>query len=342
MQLATARNIKTSRSWSRSMPVWSRVCNRISTNGSSPLNRSFHSTPKANFPILDNCLSHTHSIITGLHSVTGLPWIATLPLLAVLVRTVLVTPLSIGRHTRSERWLAAQPILQAWRHVLQRKIMEENGTRGPAVCSKLLVYELNTKRKTVYKSMGIKLWPALAPLAQLPIWLLIIETLRRMCGTHEGLLGLLSKSLKSSDDTDTVATISPSVIPIEDSLATEGGLWFTDLLAPDPMLILPFALSGTIFANIYYQERQNSLADITPGKWGTRFSRTMKLLALAIGPLTLHLPSAMLLYWLSSAASAMVHNVMMDKYMPRSRGVSPCKPKQYAYLMGLTTATKSK
>ena len=44
-------------------------------------------------PFLPECLSQTHTLISGLHGMTGLPWVATIPLFAFLVRTVIHLPL---------------------------------------------------------------------------------------------------------------------------------------------------------------------------------------------------------------------------------------------------------
>jgi hypothetical protein len=54
--------------------------------------RSFSSTPQRRF--LDPLLGITHDSIQLLHSSTGLPWAASIPLTAILARTVLV-PLAI-------------------------------------------------------------------------------------------------------------------------------------------------------------------------------------------------------------------------------------------------------
>jgi len=52
----------------------------------------------------------------------------------------------------------------------------------------------------------------------------------------------------------------------------------------------------------------------------------MKLFALAIGPMTLQIPSAMLLYWISSSGMAFVQGVLLDIFSPIGNPVAPCVP----------------
>ncbi|KAL9027428.1 MAG: hypothetical protein Q9196_004047 [Gyalolechia fulgens] len=180
-----------------------------------------------------------------------------------------------------------------------------------------------------------------------------------MCGTPGGLIGMiqdgLNKSLSENSQVDDKKSISeparlqsvfetndwkmpPSeavkvrediveapAVPIEPSLATEGALWFPDLLVPDPHLILPFILSATMFANISYQERTAKKTGLTPGAFQRRLGNAFKIVVLAVGPLTLAVPSAIHVYWISSSAFALASNIVLNWYSPT---VQPRKPKR--------------
>ena len=50
--------------------------------------RRFTATPRRLF--LDECLVQTHTFINGIHDMTGLPWAATIPLTALLVRVAMI------------------------------------------------------------------------------------------------------------------------------------------------------------------------------------------------------------------------------------------------------------
>ena len=82
-----------------------------------------------------------------------------------------------------------------------------------------------------------ELWIECISLIRFPIWLSMMETIRRMTGTGKQVPGL---------------GLTDGLIPMEPSLATEGLLWIDDLSAPDPSLVLPFALSGIMFVTYIF------------------------------------------------------------------------------------------
>jgi inner membrane protein COX18 len=285
--------------------------------------RSFSSTP-SHSAVLDTACGTTFTIIDTIHSTTGLSWAITLPLTALLVRTVIVFPIALWGQSHINKLLQINPVIRAWRPVFQHRIMAKHSHRGAIKCHMMLSTEMRKKQKEIHKSFGLKRWPAYSSLIQLPVWLLVIETIRKMCGTREGLLGMAATSWSSAPATG-VEPVAASV-PLVESLATEGALWFPNLLASDPQLVLPFVLSGTMFANIY-SSHQEAKREGKDGKWSTRLSRVLMTLALAIGPLTLHVPSAMLVYWITSAGTAFGQRVLIGKIMPKPLSATPCRPK---------------
>ena len=298
--------------------------------------RAFHTSPKCQSSLLDVCYSQAHTVITGLHSLTGLPWVVTLPLTAFLVRAVVISPLSIYSHRITRRQLALQPLLQAWRFPLQRKVFKETAALGPSAAQKKLLKALASKRRELNKRFGTGNWKRFLPVLQLPVWLIVIETIRKMCGTHAGLLGLLTRTSQEAVEqpgTDSVAEVSPSVVPVEESFSGGVALWFPDLLLPDPLLILPFVLSGSLFANIHFN---SSRPGVTPSNFSRRLTNTLKILALAIGPATLQVPAAMLIYWISSSLFALGQHAILEWYMPASPSVKPCRPRQRQDMIGFT------
>lgn len=142
-----------------------------------------------------------------------------------------------------------------------------------------------------------------------------------MTGVEDGMLSLAAKSLKGerwihNPGHDTTTTTSDELIPMEPSLATEGTLWFDNLIAPDPSLILPFALSGIMFLLYRYGGNTYGLLEVLiPGQtidrarqilyWNLQKTKILKIGALAIAPATLMFPSGMLLYWISSSLAGL-------------------------------------
>lgn len=334
--------------------------------------RFFHVTSKAQF--IDTCLSETHTLITSLHSATGLPWAATLPLTALLIRFGLIAPLSTYAHSVAQRRQKNYPLLNAWRHVYQKKIMDneekekEKEKKGPKEAHRLLSKMMMKKSNEIYARTGTQRWKSFIPYLQFPIWLTAIETIRRMSGAQQGLVGLLQQSGQkfvtwgepddplfdhketkpmpsgertfdeenlemSPPDTDSMISeglVESPVVPIEPSFATEGALWFPDLLLPDPHVTLPFILSITLLANISHAEWTARQLGTKPTAFRRRLGNAFKIVALAVGPLTLSMPSAIHVYWISSSVFALGYNVLMHWYSPLVAGVKPCKERRFA------------
>ncbi|KAI9851103.1 MAG: hypothetical protein M1824_002835 [Vezdaea acicularis] len=298
---------------------------------------SFHTTAHPRFlaEALNNTLDSSSALLTQLHTTTHLPWSLTLPLTALLVRVLITGPLSLYTRRAQQRQLAIQPLLSGWSHHLRHEVVQKYGKLGPVECEKRLKLEVYRKKRELYKRAGCAAWKSWLPLTQLPVFLFVVEGVRRLCGTHDGLLGLLTKrftvdSTAALDETqpallETLESIEPS--PIDPTLATEGILWFPNLLHPDPLLLLPFLLSSLMFGTIHHSARSSrrTLENRAPSKYQRRLTNTLKIVALAIGPLTLQLPAAMLLYWISSAAWALVQNLLLERFWPLGKLVGGCR-----------------
>lgn len=260
----------------------------------------------------------------------------------------------------------------------------------------MLVKEMEKKRKELYKTFGLKRWPQFVGLIQLPVWLLVIETIRKMCGAKEGLLGLIENAviepdakaeelgrirdqaigkggdvggvlgegtgevmgssgmIRLTDATGTAvaatgnsttstigevgsqiletSTSMTSQVPVVASMATEGILWFPNLLVPDPQMYLPWVLMSSIMANLQLAKMHAGMdgADLT--RFRTAVHRTLMMLSVAIAFVTVELPAAILIYWCSSSGGAIVQSLLLRRFMPMPKLAKPCRPKQKSYL----------
>lgn len=283
--------------------------------------RGFHASPRPQF--LDAAMTATHTIFEGLHSFSGLPWAATIPLAALVIRTTFVLPISIYSRRQNQKQAELSPLIASWQHNLQRETMRQVGHLGPQAAQREMLKKLRAKRKEIYNRWDCQLWKSFLPILQLPVWLVAIETIRKMCGTRTGLLGMIAERF-SSNAGDKIPDIVGGVsFGMEESFATEGALWFQNLLVPDPQLILPFMLSGVIFLNL------SGTARVNQSRWQKRLTTSLKIVALAIGPLTLQIPSGMLLYWISSTSFAYIQARILDIVMPVKSPVVPCRPQRY-------------
>jgi inner membrane protein COX18 len=280
-----------------------------------PPYRSFHASPHPQF--LDAAINTTHTAFEGLHSITCLPWAYTIPIAALTIRTAFVLPVTYYSRRNAQKQATLTPLISAWQHSLRKEAIEEVGHLGPVMAQSTLLKKTRQKRSEIYHTFNCGQWKAgLLPLVQIPVWLMAIETLRRMCGKEAGLLGMAAGLFRGDEPTNMVET----GLPIEQSFATEGALWFPDLLAPDPHMVLPFMLSGAILLNLSNANEHTV--------WQKRIVRSLKLVGLALGPLTLQFPSALLIYWISSSMLAYTQSVVLDRVMPIKSPVVPCKPRK--------------
>ena len=170
----------------------------------------------------------------------------------------------------------------------------------------MLLLAIKTKRGQIYKRFECGSWKNYLSILQLPVWITAVEAIRKLCGVHVGLLGMMFGREFDTPELNETARVAG----MELSLGSEGMLWFPDLLVPDPMLVLPFMLSGVVYMSLANSTAKN------PTKGQRRLMNALKIVALAMGPLTLQMPSAMLVYWISSSGFALAQARILDRLMP--------------------------
>ena len=282
--------------------------------------RAFHATPPHQF--FDTCLVYTHTFFEGIHNITGLPWVATLPLAGLCLKLLILGP-TLYSQDIARRRLNLQPLRLAWANFYQRDISKKHAAAGPIVCKRLISKAVAKKSGEIYRSQGLQAWRGLLPVIQLPIWVLAIETLRRMCGARNSIISWIFGNRGSEDEDVGVDPAENVAVPLELSFADEGALWFTNLLLPDPELILPFVLSATMLANLYVSPSNSKITS----KWQRRVINVLKLLALAIGPMTLALPSAVHVYWISTTFMSLIQSLIIRLCTPYVPPFQACKSK---------------
>lgn len=152
--------------------------------------------------------------------------------------------------------------------------------------------------------------------------------------------------LPGSDMLDTVAhTVA------ESSLTTGGALWFPDLTVPDPWHVLPLTLSAVLVLNLWPKtvaQRQaifnldvdggNGPSTVTSPRAGTApmptlgikgrlsLQRGLLVVSFLVGPLTMNLPAALHLYWITSSAVSLVTAKLLTRLYPvGGNAVEACK-----------------
>jgi hypothetical protein len=156
------------------------------------------------------------------------------PLMAILLRTCfsLLTQYPIFLHQR--RLALSTPLWEAFRNA-ESKRRNERAKREEEVEE-----TERYSRLTMLASRHFRYnrYIAMLPLVYLPFWWISWNSLARICMVGQSLLG--------EPSADLLATQS--------SMASEGLLWFPDLTASDPILLL--ALGGLSLANVAVQNVQ--------------------------------------------------------------------------------------
>lgn len=130
----------------------------------------------------------------------------------------------------------------------------------------------------------------------------------------------------------------------EPSLTTGGALWFPDLTIADPWHVLPLALSAVLVVNLWpstdagrralfnmgpkaHESNSAAPGQLSMGaRVALRIQRFMLPVSLLIGPLTMDLPAALHLYWITSASASWATTKILKRAYPLSRNaIEPCK-----------------
>ncbi|PNJ35867.1 OXA1L isoform 7 [Pongo abelii] len=133
-------------------------------------------------------------------------------------------------------------------------------------------YKASSEMAFYQKKHGIKLYkPLILPVTQAPIFISFFIALREMAN-----------------------------LPVP-SLQTGGLWWFQDLTVSDPIYILPLAVTATMWAVLELgAETGVQSSDL---QWMRNVIRVMPLITL---PITMHFPTAVFMYWLSSNLFSLV------------------------------------
>ena len=287
--------------------------------------RDFSATPQRRF--IDECLVGTHTVITAVHDSTGLSWALTIPLLAFLVRIVILTPIELYSARVYEKYCEVQRQVEGSRLAIEKKVQEVHRDKSPVELRRLQDIALDSVSMRLTKQNGAQNWRTWMRAVKVPICLTVMETMRRMTGTEDGMLSLAAKSLTTFKERQyPEPSTADDLIPLEPSFATEGILWFDNLMVSDPFLILPFAMSGIMFG---MTSRYKSALLPSPGlsrervmeilHKNVKWERCVKLAALALWPATMLFPSAMLLYCISTNLATVVVSPVVDSIISNSR-----------------------
>ncbi|KAI1769778.1 hypothetical protein F4818DRAFT_313031 [Hypoxylon cercidicola] len=318
--------------------------------------RSFHVAPE-----VLAITQATQDAVLSLHSATQIPWFLLIPLLAAGMNVVFRLPFDVYIRKLYQRRSKLLPILQAWSWRVSRDVHKEGVP--PAQREKAAMERFRKTESRIYHNLGLQTWKTYIGIFGFPFWLLGIDSVRRLCGGPDGLLRLVTGSAEAAPgvpgateatattadtmtaDTSHVSTVDPSTVTAvveharqlpDPSIALEGCLWFPDLTVADPYHILPFALSAVLVANVLpktsaamrlqfgLKPKDESAGPTAVPEWRLRLGRALILLSAAVGPITINLPAAVHLYWLSSAATRWITSQALSYLIQNEKAISRC------------------
>ena len=302
-----------------------------------PLSRSqirhFHPTKPTR--LIHESLDASTAFIHGIHSITGLPWAASIPLTAVVVRMIVAMPLQMYTRAIARRERDVAPLIHSWRVYAQNRLKQLPETHRKEF--KKEIQEWSEGRKVfLLQKWKVRSGYKYVNLLQLPIWLSLMEGLRMMTGNNQGLVPRLLSWFGGHNAADALN------VTVEPTLATEGALWFPDLLAGDPTGVLPVLLTATLVMNIRrgwgVTTPSAALADLpTMQMYQAFFFRGLgyflQFMAVNIGMSAFanELPVALMLYWITSANVATLQTYMLEKHMFMRPPIPNFQRKFFAY-----------
>lgn len=291
--------------------------------------RQFHPTRPSQF--IDTSITLAHDLLQGVHTVTGLPWVTSIPLTALVVRLA-VLPVQIYSTKQQQKMKTFDPLIISWSRYHMKEVMDKAILEGkalhPSIAQSMVDTKLRRSKGQIYKRCGVHPMARFLPFLQLPLWLAIMESLRRMVGMDPGILGLLRGSGENGQNA------SKLEIPVEQSMSTEGAFWFPDLLAPDPTHALPVILSALVFTNITWGWKISTSPGVRSKKSLTALASgilrtTLQGMALLIAPsmISSQAPAGLVFYWIFSSLSATAQTQLLRRLLASRKAPTPCEPK---------------
>jgi mitochondrial inner membrane protein COX18 len=273
------------------------------------------------------------------HHAAGAPWVLAIPIVALGVRTISIPVVHVLLHMKKVREAPTTTFARALSHQLAVDASRERHIDHPS--RKLMLTIWHSLLDGKYGSLRVRrrlYWTA--AVTQVSLWLVMSETLRCMIGMHYGLFGMLLAGIGlAPTPTGPSSMFHGQLCPhlIQPSIATEGILWFSDLTVPDPTACLSVVFAGLSFLAF----KAFTTVRYDPYNPATTYSRLMSkrqklayyalktrpflpYTSILILPLTIKVPAALLLYWITSMASAMLVNKALRGAMPLPKVVTPC------------------
>ncbi|SCU93900.1 LADA_0G05446g1_1 [Lachancea dasiensis] len=274
----------------------------------------------------------TESFI-ALHQISGLPWLALVPLTTFGLRTVFTLPLSIWQRKRVVKQQELRKVVQAIPPVVKLRLaaaaqqrsnsssgdVADGVPRGPTLTPEqiqlLALKETRNRQKKLFAENNASLWKnALLPLVQIPLWVSI----------SMGLRGLTESRLVDSNLKPLSSDSAASVAPVSD--------WDLSLPLDSLPMLAPLVLGLLALTNVEHNGRMMTTTTsaamgikIAPSP-NSRASQSMqsilnvsRLGCIFFMGISSQAPLLLSAYWISSQLYSFLQNAFLNWLWPYQR-----------------------
>lgn len=301
-------------------------------------------------PSLSDTLVWSTESISAIHA-AGVPWYITIPVVAVGVGSAFRFPFQYYSRRIARKRNELQPLIQAWRARHLHTIQNSPGSSS-ATWQKDATALSERSRSRIYKTFGVQTWKLFTPLISIFPFVLVSESLRRLCGAKSGWIKLLEPTQEGGAQVSSVGEAIAKTGDLFDKSMVGGGcLWFPDLTIADPYIALPIICSLLLAKSSWgrlSRDQLRSLFSLDKGNRPTglanRVQQTLLRLSLLmpIMPLMVtHLPAAIFLYWASSFSVTAITTTLLDNMLPANPSGQKRPPQTSGALRQFLAASKS-
>lgn len=289
-----------------------------SSSGSLLRRRQFHASRPNLF--IDEGIQISSVLFHLVHDTIGVSWALSIPLTAALCQLAF-TPLHYFIENNNLRRFQSANLLVAWQKVYQKQAAQSNpGGTEEAIRRSISEADqkLKAKKAQLQKDMGYRgSWLNWTVLTYVPVWLLNVSALRRMCGAAE----------QNTDD----VSLPPDTtgIVLESEFLTDGALWFTDLSIADPTLVLPLTAGGLLWITLKQAGRNRSkTAKPSLGATLVRNFITTAVVLAAPFLIATGAPNAVVLAIIGSTLTAILRRAALDQMTGTVTAIPEAKPRK--------------
>jgi mitochondrial inner membrane protein COX18 len=326
------------------------VTAQLMSRGLGHETRRFYSLPST----LQSLIHAAESSITTFHEILPLPWYLTIPAYALCVNVAIRLPLSLYARNIRNGQIKLQPFVLSWTHLhgIRHRLDPNFPTKATRALRKETIPRLYKaygvqKWKAFVPLLGVAPWllvsEALRRLSGLSGGGLLSLVFGRKDDpsgppTHD--LAEASTSMPGPGEIITTSDIASSELihhsatVVDHGLTTGGALWVLDLTQPDPTMSLSVVLATVLVAHQvprtrdawsrlldlssqnHENQRDGKIAVAMPSKFQIRAQRASIMISLFLPFVAYNMPSAMFLYWISSAIFSFLNEWVVNYYMP--------------------------